>query len=500
MTKTYKKKLQDAIRGKEYICIQEIDYTINSKSVGSSNKHKYEVYCSACGDAVNTNREGKESSAVHDHIKSDRHKNNVIKANSTGSIQPNLLSPAKDQDMTYRVTEAFIKADIPLNKLDHPAFNSFLSFISKYKIPSRTSCRRKVDTIYEDHLNQIRADLKNMDIFVMIDESTDCRQNKAVNIIAGALNGHCYKPYLIKTEFLNYLNKDTIGQLLNQSLMELFPGDNFYSRIKFVITDAAPYMKAAISMLTSTFYKETIHITCIAHMIHRVSEKIKENNKTLNDFISNMKSLLNKCPAKQHAFLEKTNFKSLPPLCIQTRWSSWIKVAIYYYDNFELIENFIKTEIKEKRNKGKNCCQSLLNLKIIIEDNVNMRNGLKNELKIVEKFREFPEIITKLESRNLTLDSQLDLLNRVSVIVKQYEVAECKWNSVLEKNMGLNILREKLDDSIAFSLKLKFLPLTSCDVERSFSQYKAFLRMNRMRFTEENLVKHFLIMFNNFVD
>ncbi len=56
--------------------------------------------------------------------------------------------------------------------------------------------------------------------------------------------------------------------------------------------------------------------------------------------------------------------------------------------------------------------------------------------------------------------------------------------------------------SFQFSLAelgaFKFAPITSVDVERSFSRYKNILRPNRRRFTFDNLKKYMIV--NCFVD
>jgi len=90
-------------------------------------------------------------------------------------------------------------------------------------------------------------------------------------------------------------------------------------------------------------------------------------------------------------------------------------------------------------------------------------------------------------------------------------VAKQKLKSVLEKNKGFDTLK-KIDNmlcgsfadtiNVAFTLPelcvFKFAPVTSCDVERSFSQYKAIFRPNRQIFNFENLKKHVIVYCNQF--
>ena len=46
----------------------------------------------------------------------------------------------------------------------------------------------------------------------------------------------------------------------------------------------------------------------------------------------------------------------------------------------------------------------------------------------------------------------------------------------------------------------KYAPITSCDVEISFSQYKAIFRPNRQSFNFDNLKKHVIVYCNQFHD
>ena len=89
-----------------------------------------------------------------------------------------------------------------------------------------------------------------------------------------------------------------------------------------------------------------------------------------------------------------------------------------------------------------------------------------------------------------------------------------KLKSVLENNPALKIIQvisnalegkllvNDLNDLLIVNFEtkeiesLKFCPLVSCDVERSFSQYKSILRDNRKRFTPENLEKYLICYCN----
>lgn len=90
------------------------------------------------------------------------------------------------------------------------------------------------------------------------------------------------------------------------------------------------------------------------------------------------------------------------------------------------------------------------------------------------------------------------------------EFVQEKLDAVLAKNCGLAVLRtiatilqnestttpEEYNFTAAEIAAFKFAPLVSCDVERSFSRCKAFLRDNRQRFLFCNIVKHMIVHCN----
>lgn len=124
--------------------------------------------------------------------------------------------------------------------------------------------------------------------------------------------------------------------------------------------------------------------------------------------------------------------------------------------------------------------------------------------------------ITKLETSGLKLSSQIGMVQHAidSISGVNGEVAETIKNkiaSVIVKNCGFDFLKtiseilagDATVNSITdqYTIKeisaFKFAPLTSVEVERSFSMYKNVLRSNRQSFIFENLSEIFVIYCNN---
>ncbi|XP_050521506.1 uncharacterized protein LOC126894485 [Daktulosphaira vitifoliae] len=232
----------------------------------------------------------------------------------------------------------------------------------------------------------------------------------------------------------------------------------------------------------NVFYPKLIHVTCLAHAFHRVAETIRSEFPEVDFLISTIKKLFLKAPSRVHIFKENYPQTPLPPKPVITRWGTWLQAAAYYCDNFSVIEDVI----------------SKLEIDAVSYTYPPILHLLQSNS------------ITKLEAQNLSL---ADSLGIVSDTVKKLKESpgqvgikiKNKVEQVLSKNSGLktveaiaNILNgSDTQTSFEFSLAdlgaFKFAPITSVNVERSFSRYKNILRPNRRRFTFNNLKKYMIV-------
>ncbi|KAF6217315.1 hypothetical protein GE061_001669 [Apolygus lucorum] len=118
------------------------------------------------------------------HKKTEKHRKEVNKARSAGgpaktgthrlisSFQQEL--PDEDTQFKKDLTEALLKANIPLNRLENDAFRNFLGRYTGKKIPHESTLRKNyISQIYEKTLDDIRADIGNSPVWISVDETTD---------------------------------------------------------------------------------------------------------------------------------------------------------------------------------------------------------------------------------------------------------------------------------------------------------------------------------------
>ncbi len=87
--------------------------------------------------------------------------------------------------------------------------------------------------------------------------------------------------------------------------MVLWPKGIQYEKVCLVVTDQATYMVKAFGYLKSTFHNLQ-HITCLAHALNRVCERIRENFIDINNLMSNMKKVLIKSLRRRQIHTQQT--------------------------------------------------------------------------------------------------------------------------------------------------------------------------------------------------
>lgn len=370
-------------------------------------------------------------------------------------------------------------------------------------MPHESTLRKNyVPTIYNETIEKVRACIGDHYVYIMVDETTDARGKYIANLILGTLTpGEAGNPYLIASVELQAANASTICCFTNDALIQFYKGDTFSDRVLLFISDAAPYMIRAGKNL-KVFYRHMIHVTCLAHGLHRVCEKVRECFEDVNKLISCARKIFLKSPARVTLYSEKMKCE-LPPNVVVTRWGTWIKADSFFAVHFTNFAELITELPNDSQHVGK--------LKTLVQ-----KQNLPTDLAFIQTYLSFlPEKILKLETRGLSLHDQVEIMEHVRQKIQMvpgtrgYQLQR-KLEDVLSKNEGFALLRELnvsfLDDSHQVTSTISrdprvlsaysFAPLVSVDLERSFSGYKLILTDRRHQFTQENLSKHLIVMFN----
>lgn len=190
-----------------------------------------------------------------------------------------------------------------------------------------------------------------------------------------------------------------------------------------------------------------------------------------------------------------------------TRWGTWLDAAIYYANNFESVQTVINS-FDTEASQSIEAAKDLMQLP-----------SIKRELAFIKRnYTCLTVTLTSMQRQGCSLSDGIGkFLNiRDQLNGHQNATVRKKFDDVMQKNKGLDILRTILtyledpeaDDSTAcdFVRNLSpnelnayaFAPVTSCDVERTFSSYKYIFSEQRRSFTFENLKQHLVIHCNDF--
>lgn len=230
-----------------------------------------------------------------------------------------------------------------------------------------------------------------------------------------------------------------------------------------------------------------------------MAEAIRAQHPDVDKLIACVKQVFVKAPLRRMAFKEAEPNLPLPPEPVLTRWGTWLKAAEYYAQNYERVRAIVHRL---------NPCdaQCIENAQRAFESPT-----IVSQLAYIKaNFSLIPEAITALESHGLTLEEAIENFNRVATQIRSTHLKD-KIESVIGANPGYQALSTisqilsgnhcPLPDDLELEphelVAFKFAPVTSCDVERSFSKYKYLLADRRRSFEFENFKMHLVLSCNS---
>lgn len=345
----------------------------------------------------------------------------------------------------------------------------------------------------------IREIIGNSDIWIAVDETTDTNGRYIANLLVGVLKHDTpSQPYLLACKELPKTNHSTVSRFINDSLKILWPAGGNDENLRLFLSDAAPYMVKTGDAL-KVFYPNIIHVTCAAHMLNRVAEKVRELFPDVNKLINNVKKSFLKSPSRIQLYKEILPGLSLPPEPVITRWGTWIEAVIFNANNYEGIKTVI--EKLDGSSASVEICKKMFN-----------SLSVKNDLAFIKiNFSGLLKAIKNLEDTKLTLLQSLEIIKNIISELSNIQgdngsTIKTKVSQLYHKNKGLQILEQigliisgnneiQLPENFTISsvVNMKYAPLTSVDVERSFSLYKHILSDRRINMTPEHMEKYIVV-------
>lgn len=457
------------------------------------------LYCKICEVKVSAEKRF----TVDQHVNREKHKRGIQAGER--KKQQMLLGQCTSANSANSVfyeelCQAFVSANIPFHKLNNNVFRDFLQKYTGKSIPDESTIRKNyIESCYNKTIDAIRAKLDGKKIWVSIDETTDCMGRYVVNVIVGEMNEeNSGDIFLLNCEVLEKANFSTIAKLFDKSMNYLWPSGVQHDSVLLFLTDAAPYMVKAANSLKA-LYSKMVHVTCLAHACHRVAEEIRGNFPDVDKLIGNVKKVFLKSPSRVNIFQSEAHGIPLPPAPILTRWGTWLDACNYYCEHFEIVKKVIDSFDSDSA------------ASIKISQDLLSHSEIQGKLAYIRSnFGFLPRIITSLEQRGCPMSTQIELVKSVVSDLSRVKgevgkLAFAKMENVLNKNSGYDtmckisdVLSGKKYSFVEEELEagdiccFKYAPVSSVDVERTFSMYKSLLVDNRRSFKFENLQKVFV--------
>lgn len=423
-----------------------------------------------------------------------------------GAIHQGIQNRQRNKDEFYfDFIEFLILCNIPWSQVSNPAFQNFINkymcltcccICTKNKTPSESLLRKHYfDKFFNMKLSNVYNIIGNNKIWISVDETTDYLGRCVVNLVVMPLiENMATRPYLIACKMLETVNGETISNFVMESLQSMW-GESYEEKLSNVLmlcTDSVAYMLRAGRLLNIDL-PNMIHTTCLTHALNIIAEKVRSQYKNVDSFIANVKKIFLKSPNRIKILKDMYPDLPLPPEPVITRWGTWLKAATYYAKYFDEISNVLSS-------LDSSDAVSIKKAKDIIQS-----YDILQELNYIdEHFSIIHSALTKLQTFNLTINESLQIIDEVRAVLSwtNKEPILEKMENVFDRNPCYDIVRdihEQISKGIetGHNILYKFAPLTSVDVERSFSAYKWILSDKRNKLKPENIEKIMIVYFNS---
>ncbi|XP_077525696.1 uncharacterized protein LOC144137628 [Haemaphysalis longicornis] len=299
------------------------------------------VFCQPCGKKIPC--EKKYHLAQHE--KTAGHLANLKRDKPSTSKQSFLTTAFKDDRtnaFNVDLCEALVAANIPWTKIENPVLKQFLQKYCNHNVPSESTLwKNYLRPLYEQTLARMREELGDSCIWISVDETTDVKGRFVAHFLAGKLAAHeKTRAFLVCSKPLERTNGESVAFFVNESLKVLYPTGVEATKVLLLYTDAAAYMYKAAHLLKA-FYPQMLHVTCLAHALHRVCEELRKHFTDVNELIGSAKAVFLKAPSRVRVFKEMLPDVPLPPEPVVTRWGTWLEAVEYYNCYFSDIKAVI---------------------------------------------------------------------------------------------------------------------------------------------------------------
>ena len=301
-----------------------------------------ELFCGVCLEVLS-----QKKSSVKKHVDSKKHNHSVAKRKAEHKKQLCVSEalqkcdkqrlkgeslPMEQRVYRMQVTEHFLKAGLPLSKVDNlrPVLEQ------KFRLTSQTHLRKLIPTILEQEQQRLASEIKGRAISIVFDGTT--RLGEAIAIIVRFLDDEwCIQQRLIRLRTVaKAVNAPQLAQVINECLAIQFqhPAELLVAMMR----DGASINTAAIRAL-SVFYPNVLDVVCTSHTLNNAGQHF--DFPLLQEFTRLWISLFAYSARVKLAWKARTGkaMRSHSETRLWSKWEIWHQVSLYFGDVVPFLED-----------------------------------------------------------------------------------------------------------------------------------------------------------------
>lgn len=433
------------------------------------------LWCKLCQCFVSCDKKDH----VEAHRKTKKHTHIMTQAiENDGKFKDQTFLTLADDEFTEKIVCAFASADIPLSKLNNEKLQDLFKFLGRKLVPESTARLYLLNNFAKKLNSKLKEYLQNEKIFIIMDES-EINGTKYFNLLAGRINApnvnFVLDVYVLPEN--TSMDSNLVISILNRNITAY--GLNINDLV-LIVTDAARYMTKACKDL-KTINPNFFHVTCLAHLVHNCAMRIKAFYTAVDHCISSVKAIT----VKNRRISSLFSIIGKPPSVIVTRWSSWLKAAIYYSNNLVIVRKIVN-EIGDEGILIKRAKEA-----------VNDKKLHKDLISITSNYRCLIDVLDRFETSEVDMKTGYEMIHGIDFLedpveLKNYVINRLSVNDIKK----LLTLQNEMIAPTTYAYLKKCLP-TSIPAERSFSMLKKLLNYDR-NFKDSNIYSYFSYYYNRF--
>ena len=257
------------------------------------------------------------------------------------------------KELATDLSEALVAANIPVEKLDHPAIRRFLEkrVPGAGAIPTANRIRQwYLPTLQKAHDAELYKILSQADgIILTVDESSDnVTERSVLNLVMTPIVADKASTKVVS--YLGdqiYLDKIDHKVVAAEVMRVINKFDVKHSRVLAYITDNVAYMTKSFTLF-SAFFENCVLVTCTAHLFHLLIDRVPMYATEVHKFITKWQAYFKNSVPRRKRFADFIAGKGLStakcPKPCTTRWTPWLRAVLWHEERNRFVSEFLDSE------------------------------------------------------------------------------------------------------------------------------------------------------------